>query len=304
MPKRYGLFRQLGNPKSGVTLNREQAGGFYYGIWQVFEALRAGPFLTGAQDRERAARLLTHFTQVVGRFLYSLQHLNTLMQRTAESYSEPVNSPALVGIHLEAGCHADHVLTYLNTIVDDIAQLIILATGVTPKQRIESMGNLKKPDVLNLPDLAPVAVCLKHLNTARSWWDLAFRPRHGARQLLIHNQFIVTFQGTQAEGMPIEAQAHLVSAYQQHALGGDFFALLREILLDLCNWLDALEGDLVAHLSMKDSTWKPLAYCPSILLGLGVPATGVVYHPQYYPLPLCDQADPLPWEFGPPVLSS
>ena len=56
---------------------------------------------------------------------------------------------------LEAGCQADHVLTYLNTIVDDIAQIIIIATGVSrPKQRMESMGDLKHPVVLPLPGQA------------------------------------------------------------------------------------------------------------------------------------------------------
>ena len=303
MPVRHGLFRQRGNPKSGDILIREQAGIFRYGIWQVFDALRVGPFLTTTRDRMRAAQLQSHFAEVVRRFLYSLQHLNTLMQRMADGYAEPVLSPALTQVDLEAGCQADHVLTYLNTIVDDIAQIIILATGVThPKQRTESMGDLKHPVVLPLPALAPLSARLKHLNTAGSWWDLAFRPHHGARQLLIHNQFVVTFQGTQAPGKPMEAQANLISPYQHTALGGNFSALLRVILTDFCNWLDFLEADLVAHLRAKDPAWKPMADCPSVLLGLGFPAAGVFYHSQYFPLPLCDHSDPLPWEFGPLVV--
>jgi hypothetical protein len=36
-------------------------------------------------------------------------------------------------------------------------------------------------------------------------------------------------------------------------------------------------------------------------LGLGYPASGVLYHPVYFPLPLCDGSDSLPWTIGPPV---
>jgi hypothetical protein len=99
----------------------------------------------------------------------------------------------------------------------------------------------------------------------------------------------------------MEAKANLISAYQKHAIDGDFFKLLRDILTSLCDWLDRLEDALVKHLQTLISAWKPMSQCPSILLGLGFPMSGVNYHPLYFPIPLCDGADPLPWAIGPPV---
>jgi hypothetical protein len=268
----------------------------------VFDALCAGPFLPMPDDRHRAANLRQHFTEVCRRFLYSLQHLNELMQQMADNFGAGL--PDSMRVQLEAGCQADHALTYLNTIVDDIAQAIVLATRVTrpnSKQRMESMGDLKHPDVIKLPALAPVRMLLDELNKPSTWWELAFKPRQGARQLLIHNQYVVTFQGAQAPGEPMKAEAYLMSADQNRPIAGDFFTLLRDILTSLCDWLDRLEGTLVTHLQTLNSSWKPSSQCPYILLGLGFPMSGVNYHPLYFPLPLCDGADPLPWVIGPPV---
>src|SRR6267143_1614215 len=279
MPKRHGIYQNIpaGLPK-GTRLTAEQVPVFRYGIWQVFEALRTGPFLL-MSDRGKAANLQQHFGEVCHRFVYSLQHLNGLMQRMADNFAREPLAPDSQQIDLEAGCQADHVLTYLNTIVDDIAQVIVLATGVThPKQRTESMGDLNHPG---------------------TWWELAVKPHHGARQLLIHNHYVVTFHGTQTTGGPMEAKANLISAYQKHAIDGDFFRLLRDILTSLCDWLNRLEDTLVKHLQTLISAWKPKSQCPFILLGLGFPMSGVNYHPLYFPIPLCDGADPLPWAIGP-----
>ena len=45
MPKRHGIYQNIpaGLPK-GTRLTVEQVSVFRYGIWQVFEALHAGPF--------------------------------------------------------------------------------------------------------------------------------------------------------------------------------------------------------------------------------------------------------------------
>lgn len=302
MPKRHGIFQSIpaGLPK-GTRLTIDQVPVFRYGIMQVFEALRAGPFLP-MSDRSKPANLQQHFGEVSRRFVYSLQHLNRLMQRMATNFECERFALDSQQIDLEAGCQADHVLTYLNTIVDDIAQVIVLATGVThPKQRVESMGDLKHPAVIGLPALAPVHPLLNELNNPGTWWELAFKPRHGARQLLIHNHYVVTFHGAQSPGGPMEAKASLISAYQKHAIDDDFLGLLRDILASLCDWLDRLEEGLVQYLQTLNSTWKPMSRCPSIGLGLGLPLSGVNYHPLYFPLPLCDGADPLPWAYGPPV---
>lgn len=286
----------------GTRLSGDQVSVFRCGIGQVFESLRADPILPMAV-RGSAANLQWHFWTVCQRFVYSLQHLNRLMQRMAANWeTDPLVLDSLQ-IFLEAECQADHVLTYLNTLVDDIAQVIILATGVKHPNNgssLKSMGGLKNQAVVGLPALAPVHSLLLALDNPGTWWELAFKPRKGARQLLIHNRYVITFHGTQSPGQPIEAKATLISAYVKHD-GVDFFLLLREILLSLCDWLDQLEDALVKHLQTLNSTWEPRAQCPSISLTCGAPLYGVSYHPQYFPFPLCDGADPLPWTIGPAV---
>jgi hypothetical protein len=298
MPTRHGIFQSIPAefPK-GRSLTAEQLPTFRYGIWRVFEALRTGPFLP-MSDGGKAANLHDHFVEVCRRFIYSLQHLNGLMQRMAANFEREPFALDSQQVDLEAGCQADHVLTYLNTIVDDIAQVTILAAGMTPKPDMESMGKLKAN---GLPTLAPVHTLLGELKNPGTWWQLAFERGEGARQLIIHNHYVVTFQGAQASSGPMEAEANLISAYHKHAIDGGFFKLLREILASLCDWLDRLEDALVAHLQTRDSTWKPMSQCPFILLGLGFPMSGVNHHPLYFPLPLCDGSDPLPWTIGAPV---
>src|SRR4051812_32448903 len=123
---RHGLYRNIpeGLPK-GTRLTADQVPVFRYGIWQVFEALRSGPFLP-MTERGKPANLQEHFGEVFHRFIYSLQHLNGLMQRMAANFETGPFAPDAQQIYFEAGCQADHVLTYLNTIVDDIAQVIVL----------------------------------------------------------------------------------------------------------------------------------------------------------------------------------
>lgn len=302
MPKRHGIYQNIpaGLPK-GTRLTREQVSVFRYGIWQVFEALREGLFLE-LSDRGKAAKLQDHFGQVCHRFIYSLQHLNELMQRMSDNFASSSFVLDSLQIHLEAGCQADHVLTYLNMMVDDIAQVIVLATAVAhPKKRTESMGDLKHKAIMELPAIAPVHSLLAELENPGSWWELAFKPRQGARQLLIHNHYVVSFHGTQSPGGPMEVKANLISPYQKHPIDGDFFRLLRDILTNLCDWLDRVENSLIIHLQTLDSSWKPMLTCPSVYLGSGVPITGICYHPMYFPLPLCDGSDPLPWTYGSPI---
>src|SRR6267143_621866 len=115
MPKRHGIYQNIpaGLPK-GTRLTAEQVPVFRYGIWQVFEALRTGPFLL-MSDRGKAANLQQHFGEVCHRFVYSLQHLNGLMQRMADNFAREPLAPDSQQIDLEAGCQADHVLTFHGT---------------------------------------------------------------------------------------------------------------------------------------------------------------------------------------------
>lgn len=310
MPKRHGLYRNIpeGLPK-GTRLTILQAPVFRCGFSWVFETLRLGPFLTNPVDKIRIGGLKYHFDEVFRRFLFSLQHLNDLMRHMVAEYERGPMNMKLPKINFEAECQADHVLTYLNSILDDIAHSIIFATGfVTPpklKHPIDSMGGLKKRDIRSLPALAPVAGLLSELDDANSWWELAFKTGVGARQLLIHNQHMVTFQAAQSPGCPMEATAFLVSPGGRTPMAGDFSVRLREILSKLCDWLDRLEAILTASLPVQPPpAWFPSGFCPCIGLPLGHPQTGLVLTERHFPLPLCDGSDPLPWRFGPPTFEA
>jgi hypothetical protein len=220
------------------------------------------------------------------------------MQEMTRLHAEPALTPALMAVGLEAGTLADHVLSYLGTFVDDIAVGITLAMGYfgpNPKKPIDSMGSLKSYQTH--ADLAPVASLLAELDNPGSWWDLAFKPKAGGRQLLVHNQYLVQFQASSTSGGSFKASACVTSPWADNVVPfPDFFGLLRDILTKLFDWLDRLEIALMIYLKPKDPLWKPISTaCPFFLLPVGWPPGVICLDPTYFPLPLCDGADLLPW---------
>jgi hypothetical protein len=228
MPTNHGIYRKS-PPTSGQRITAAEAMVFRYGIWRIFEALKAGPFLTNSDDRRRAAQLERHFRTLCQRFVFALQELNGLLQELVNSYAHRHIPTATMRIHFQAECLADHVLTYLNTIVDDVAIVTALATGFTRADPIDNMGKLRSPKVRNDPALAPVKALRDDLDQAGSWWELAFKKEQGARQLLVHNQQLVGFQVSSAPGGPFEAQAVIMSPFAQNTFAcSDLFGLLRK----------------------------------------------------------------------------
>lgn len=296
MPLNHGIYRKLPTTACpGQKLSPAEAMVFRCGILQIFEGLRTGPFLTSSDEQQRASQLEYHIRTLFQRFIFSLQNINRLMHELVACYGDDGSPPRTMAIQFEAECQADHVLTYLNTMVDDVAQVIILATGAThPNRRIESMGDLKHPTVVHLSALTPVKTLLLELDQAVSWWDLAFKPKKGARQLLIHNQHLVQFQGASLPGEPFKAQAFLISPFSRSPFH-DFFSLLRDILSGLFGWLDRLEIALTGHLCTRSSGWSPKPTCPVFFLPIGFPLGDTRFDADYFALPLCDGSDPLPW---------
>src|SRR5262249_32500676 len=181
----------------------------------------------------------------------------------------------------------------LNSIVDDIACAIVQATGfVSSGRAVDSMGLLKGASAT--PVLAPVKSLLNELDDPGSWWELAFKPKVGGRQLLIHNHYFVSFQGSATEGRPFEAHALLMTPFAQTPIP-HFFGLLRDIFAGLFDWLDRLESVMTTYLRTRSSTWSPAPRCPSFLLPVGYPEGTTTFHPDNFVLPLCNGSDPLPW---------
>jgi len=304
IPTNHGIYRKLPIPlTSGQRLTTDEAMVFRCGIWRIFGALKAGPFLVNPDDRQRAAQLEYHFRTLCQRFVFTLQQLNGLMQALIQSYSHEQVPFGCSTIHFQAESLADHVLTYLNTMVDDIAIVTALATGFTSSDSIDNMGKLRSPQskVRKHPALAPVKALLDDLEVAGSWWELAFKKERGARQLLIHNQHLVSFQVSSAPGGPFEARAVVMSPFAQNTFAHrDFFGLLRDILSGLFAWLDRLEAALTTHLLTKSVDWEPIPTCPSLLLPVGYPEGITRYDRDYFPIPLCDGSDELPWSVSVP----
>lgn len=304
MPTNHGIYRKLPSA-GGQRLTADEAVVFRYGISRIFDALRSEPFLANPDDRRRAAQLEHHFRTLCQRFVFTLQQLNGLMQELVHCASPGrLLPPASMALNFKCECLADHVLTYLNTIVDDVAIVVVLATDfipLKPSKAIDSMGKLRRPESRDEPAFAPVKPLLAETDTPGSWWDLGFTTGTGARQLMIHNQHLVGFQLSSVPGGPMEVRSVVMSPFAQNTFAcGDFFGLLRDILTGLFGWLDRLEGALVSHLQAKAVGWSPRPTCPCFLLPVGYPVGTTRYDRDYFPIPLCDGSDELPWSVSVP----
>lgn len=295
MPTNHGIYRKL-QATSGQRLASDEAMVFRYGILQIFQAMKTGPFLTNPDERRRAAQLEHHFRTLCQRFVFSLQQLNGLMQELIHCYSQQDVSHDSMKVGFQAECLADHVLIYLNTIVDDVAIGTAIATGFAKPDPIDNMGKLRNLKDRTNPVLAPVKHLLDELDLAGSWWELAFKKEQGARQLLVHNQHLVAFQISSVAHGPFEASAVLMSPFAQTTFACcDFFGLLRDILSGLFGWLDHLEAALASHLKSRAPGWLPVTMCPFFFLPVGYPGGVTRYDWKYFPIPLCDGSDSLPW---------
>jgi hypothetical protein len=278
---------------------------FRCGILRIFYALKTGPFLVHPDTHQNAAQLEHHFKMLCLRFVFSLQELNGLMQELVQCHipdqPEPLASDAL---HYKAGCLADHILTSLNTLVDDVSIGVVLSTGFVPSSpggAIDSMGQLRSLKARNEPAFAPVQSLLVETDTPGSWWDLGFKRGTGARQLMVHNHHLVEFQLSSPPGGPMEVRAVVMSPYAQNTYAcHDFFGLLHDVLSGLFGWLDRLEAALVSHLQTKAVGWSPPATCLAFPLPVGYPPGLTWYDQRYFPIPVCDDSDELPLSISVP----
>lgn len=299
MANHHGIFMSPHNAgdSSDMRLPRIQ---FRYGILRVFEGLRNGPFLSTTVERRRAAELEHHFRNVCQRLVFTLQRLDGLMQQLTSMHI-PGESPAIetMRVHFEAETVADHLMTYLNMLLDDVAVMITQATRYLPSKAgraVDSMGKLRRSELRAEAALQPVRHLLDETDVAGSWWDLGFATGNGARQLVIHNQHLVEFQLSCPPGGPMEARAVILSPFAEEPFPcADYFKLLRTVLTGLFTWLDRAENDLVAYLKAVDSTWKPMTFCPCFSLPVGLSSGTTRYSSEYFPIPTCEGSEQLPW---------
>ena len=136
MPTNHGIYRKL-PATSGQRLTAGEAPVCRYGIRRIFAALSTVQFSPTPEERRRATNLEHHFSTVFGRFIFSMQDLNRLMHEFADSYSNGPEQMASMGIRYQSECLADHVLSYLNTILDDVAMMTAMAIFENQQQQLE-----------------------------------------------------------------------------------------------------------------------------------------------------------------------
>ena len=273
---------------------------FKYGILRAFDGLRGGPFLSASGDRRRAAELEHHFRNVCQRLVFSLQQLDALMQQLTTMYV-PGEAPGLdtMRVHFQADTLADHLMSYMNMLVDDVAVMITQVTGYLaskPARAVDSFGKLRRSELRAEAAFQPVKALLDATDVPGSWWELGFATSSGARQLVIHNQHLVEFQLSSAPGGPMETRAVILSPYAEEPFPcRDYFDLLRRVLGGLFEWLDNAETALIARLKAVEPSWQPMPFCPCFSLPVGYPLGTTRYSKEYFPVPICDGSVELPW---------
>lgn len=144
----HGIHRKL-PATSGQQLSPSEIPVCRYGIRQIFAALSTGQFTPNYEEHRKAIQLEHHFQTVFGRSVFSIQDLNRLMHEHAESYSNNSQSDYNLRIMYQCqrgyqtACLADHVMSYLNTILDDVAMMTVQATGFVGSPPIDSIGKLR-----------------------------------------------------------------------------------------------------------------------------------------------------------------
>jgi len=256
--------------------------------------------LASAEDRRRAAELEYHFRSVFERLLFSLQRLDALMQQLT-SMHVPNQVPGLetTRVYFEANIVADHLMSYLNMLVDDVAIMIVQATGylpLKPGRVVDSFGKLRRIELRSEAAFQPIKSLLDATDATGSWWYLGFATGSGARQLVVHNRHLVDFQLSRLPGGPMEALAVILSPHAVEPFPcNDYFGLLRQALTGLFVWLDDAEQSLIVHLQAVNPLWRPMQLCPSFLFPIGLPSGTTRYSKEYFPVPTCDGSEDLPW---------
>lgn len=294
MPIRHGLARKLPQERRRLTLDEVPT--FRIGIRHIASVMGFNGFAENENDAERCRQIHKHLGDACSRFIYSLLEVNRLMHLVTEQYRRDKTSIPAFPYLFRAGCFADSAMSYLGRVVDDAAIITAIATGIIREEPIDGIGRLRNLKTQEHPLLAPLHPLFAELDRDHSWWNLGFRRGSGARQLLMHNHHQIEFQINSGPSGEPTVKAYICSPYS--ASGGsnfvDFFDITKQLLADLFSWLDRLEILLASILESKYGQAPEIA--PSlILLPVGYELGKHVLYPEYFPVPLCDGSDPLPW---------
>lgn len=291
---RHGLARKL--PQERRRLTPDEVPSFRIGIRHIASVMGFKGFAESEYDAERCRQIHRHLGDACSRFIYSLLEINRLMHLVTEQYRTDNTSISSFPYLFRAGCFADSAMSYLGRVVDDAAIITAFATGITSEVPIDGMACLRNRKTLKHPLLAHLQPLFAELAQDNSWWNLGFRRGSGARQLLMHKHHQIEFQISSESSREPIVKAYICSQYSASDGSNfvDFFAVTQRLLTKLFSWLDRLEISLASILESKYGRAPETA--PSIiLLPPGYELGELTLYPEYFPIPLCEGSDPLPW---------
>lgn len=291
MTTRHGLYRKLPLVR-GSKLGRDEGACIRFGLLHVANWISDnGP---DPASLERGRQIHRHMGTILRRMTHCAYMLASEMQQADEAFEQRREFRDCSAQLANGSILADQLPTYFGMIVDDVAQLTVLALGLSGKIKVDNMGSLKSRDHAAVRELDLVRPLLDALEAPGSWWQRGFRSGKGMRQLLVHLQHLVEFQGSSSEGGPLTVKAFLHVPIGQERVGDwiEYFDEMRELLADFATWCDRVEAVLAPLLSIPESiASRVTAWVLPTEYSLGCH----LYGAKYQVLPVCDGADPLPW---------
>lgn len=273
--------------RHGIAISSSGDVQLHLGIWQVFDPWIDGGLVwaqghQGRHPEERPLYIEFHFRRVVARLAISLERLFIQLREYDRHLKEGgVYSPtphSYWDIQEEAGMAADSVFHYFNLFVEDIARIIPYALddeSLSVDEAKSSIFNeLKKRIKLKQDVPSEIANLFNSLEDPQSWWSLALLRGTGMRQRLEHSTSLLTLTtSAKPEDPNMTPDVRLVNiGRSDEAI--DFEKALKQIMTNLCDWLDKLEAlllkNLVESLKSKDVSWSPFdkpvpsVYFPSL----------------------------------------
>jgi len=192
--------------------------------------------------------LRLHVTEIIYRLLFSLDQLERSMVLVNQHFNQ---GPRGRFVLTESGIFADSVIHYINTLVDSIGRIVLLAIGKPDletkgrgSQFSKAMAAVKRLED-NVEHTVKLLEIFNSLSSLTSWWSIAFKTSHGFRQWVTHYPDTIMFQG---EGVPSHASAFLRSHYKTESPREiNFTEELIRFLQGLFVWLDKLDSVLLPY---------------------------------------------------------
>lgn len=290
---RHGLHYRA--PTTPGRIAPEDAPCIRWGVWRLFNLWRGAAEPLTRPAIAKFLRLETHFGRVSQRLFFTLQELaHVLLTMEAGTERAALMPHEEMYLTARAECLAEAVMPYVGTILDDIADLLPHLLKDSRLTDIDSMSRLLYETRTHD---GPIADHLRTLRSEGSWYKLAFERKAGLRQLTVHNQHHAQLQMMKNAAGDVTLSMYL-TRHDGNSTFNNFLANTRVVLSGLFCWLESL--DRAIHDCVTPASYAPILRCPLVLMPVSQPNTRLVLEERFFPLPLSNEATPLPWAFAVP----